>query len=85
VEYEVLLEYVLDGIVHELREQVLGGRLDRVRQTVERLLALDEMGEGELRERFGAYLPPDPGPMEEWWAYADLRYDEGRISRALPG
>ena len=82
MDYEEMLERIVDGIVDNIRYYVESGKLDSVRQTIAHLIELTQMDEDELREQFREHLPPTA--EDDWWDYADQVYDERKIANALP-
>ena len=81
MDYDEMIDRIVDGLADDIRCQVLAEQMDRVRETICRLIELSELDDEELYERFREYLPRTA--EDDWWEWADIQYDERRIAHAL--
>ena len=81
MDYEDLVEHVVDRLADEVARQVMSGQMNSVRQTIEWLVELADMDDEDLQHQFRDYLPPSA--LDDWSDWADARYDEARIAHAL--
>lgn len=81
--YEDLVEHIADRLTDEIAQQAMSGQMNAVRETIERLLELAGLDDEDLQHQFREYLPPSA--LDDWWEWADIKYDEARIANALHG
>ena len=81
MDYEDLVEHIVERLTDEIAQQVASEQMNAVRETIGRLLELAGLDDEQLQEHFREYLPPSA--LDDWWEWGDIQYDEMRIANAL--